>query len=116
MQRAIFFALVATTLFSFTAPASAAPAGEAVSARVSFADLDIDSQAGADALITRLERTATRMCRPNRSGPQLQTRAQSATCRNNAVRDAVTRLDAPVVTALYIARGRDERTQFAARE
>jgi UrcA family protein len=69
---------------------------------VSYADLNLQSEAGARALLRRLHTAATRACR--RSPDNLaywQQPAISSSCRAEALRIAVATIDRPTVTAAY---------------
>lgn len=105
MQRSLLLALASAATFALMA---AAPADAAVihrtSVRVSYADLDIDNQAGAAALLGRIRSAARAVC-GDYSGPiSLRARAAIRQCENARVEKAVTDVNNPALTALYSGR------------
>ncbi len=73
--------------------------------RVSYADLDLQSEAGAQTLVKRLSRAAIDACggKPV-SGPiaiQVAEKTVFEACRKSAIRDAVQTVDRPMVTAAF---------------
>ncbi len=83
---------------------------------VSYADLDLHSAAGADAMLARLHRMSAHACgtRPAQSHSPLRARRAFDQCRANAVANAVQDLDAPLVTARFAA-ARNDRYRIASR-
>jgi UrcA family protein len=74
-----------------------------IQVRVPVGDLDLNSRAGADALIQRVSAAADRACgHPADLGVAgvMEQRARHA-CKANAVDRAVAQVDAPVVQARY---------------
>jgi UrcA family protein len=69
-----------------------APAQEYVTERVSFADLDISSQAGLDTLRGRIHAAATRVCASNNPEP-LVARIESLGCNRRAMTDSYAQMD-----------------------
>lgn len=103
MKPVILFAAAAC---AFAAMASTpALAEERFAARVSYADLNLDNRAGANAMLNRIEGAARRGCEA-RTGPMtLNDRAVQRSCVAGSMDGAVTYLGHPLVTALYRERG-----------
>jgi UrcA family protein len=68
--------------------------------RVSYADLDVTTQAGATTLYARIRGAAEAVCRPL-EGKRLSERAQWKACYEHAVAEAVQTVNRPALTALY---------------
>lgn len=68
---------------------------------VHYSDLNLSSQDGAQALITRLNRAADKVCggMPDRHQPYRISLYHA--CTQQAVETAVTNVDSPVVSAMY---------------
>jgi UrcA family protein len=97
--------LIATLLVAFAgfAKAGGAAAAEppaALSKKVSYADLNLDSQEGAHVLYTRLRYAAEEVCEPF-DGRELSRRSVWRTCVSNALASAVAQINKPKVTALH---------------
>jgi UrcA family protein len=101
MTRAAFpiVALAAIASWAALAPMAgaetAAKADEAVTVRAG--DLDLNTQAGARVVLTRIDEAATRMCWPE----QLNTFSEFGACRATVILDAVTALNKPMVSLAY---------------
>jgi UrcA family protein len=92
---------VAVLLATAAASARAESAELSTSVRVNFADLDINDPAGADALLKRIGQAAVTVCGGEPSAPLLDAGlAEYQQCREDAIRHAVRRLNAPMVTAV----------------
>jgi len=106
-----FATLVGLAALGFAAGADAGPAmsptsdRDAVSVKVSFADLDASGEAGAKALLKRIQNAARDIC-----GSELNPFA----CRSDTVDRAVASLGNPAVTALKAGHDRSP-TVLAAR-
>jgi UrcA family protein len=100
--RALVPGLAAAVLLATAgASARAAPAELSTSVRVNFADLDINDPAGADALLKRIGRAAVTVCGGEPGTPLLEAEVTDyQQCREDAIRHAVRRLNAPLVTAV----------------
>jgi len=99
MHRAI--ALLAMTL-AVAAPAAAEPPRQLLMARVSTSGLDLRSDAGAAAMLRRLDSAATELCAlpssmlfPGNSGREHR-------CRRDAIASAVERLRTPQLTRAHV--------------
>ena len=68
---------------------------------VPYRDLDLATPQGARRLLDRIEHAADAVCAPRPApGDGHAAKAQYLACRTEAVRAAVTRMDAPVLTAM----------------
>ena len=106
MSRFLVLA-VALIASAAAAPAWSEPLGarrvEVIKVKVPVGDLDLNSQAGADALIRRVSAVAAKACGvPDASGVNRaeQLRANKA-CKSKALAGAIAQLDAPIVLARY---------------
>lgn len=98
--------LVAAAAFAFAAMASTpAAAQERFANPVSYADLNLDNRAGADAMLNRIESAARQGCQARSGRMTLIDRAVQRSCVAGSMDGAVTYLGHPVVTARYIQRG-----------
>jgi UrcA family protein len=81
-------------------PAAAQSVDEPISVTVTYADLDISHQAGAAALLQRLQAASVKACG---GAPDVRVLGQVAAfdkCRREAVSRAVDQIHAPLLTAL----------------
>jgi UrcA family protein len=103
----MFRAICAAFAVLLTIPA-AALAGEPTpppSERVAYGDLDLGADAGAVAMLTRINRAATAVCsRQAQAGSTADVMARFEACHREAVARAVAQLGAPSVLAAYEAR------------
>jgi UrcA family protein len=76
----------------------AAPAGIGRGEKVSFADLDLNEQAGAAILYQRIQRAAAHVC-SDFDHPRLFMQRVYADCRQLAIDDAVARINRPALSA-----------------
>jgi UrcA family protein len=100
--------LFAAAAFAFAAMASAPAAAqteERFATRVSYADLNLDNRAGADAMLNRIEWAAREGCEARSGRMTLIDFSRQRTCVRGSVDRAVTYLGHPRVTALHIERG-----------
>lgn len=108
-------AALAIVLAALIAPAAFSEEQHGLTARVSYAGVDLASEAGAEEMLARIDRAARRVCPAEPLGPlELGQRDAERVCRQNAVRRAVTALNSPLVTSLHAARLEDSR-RYAAR-
>jgi UrcA family protein len=85
------------------AVAHAAPAdGDALTAVVKYADLNLDHPAGVDALYARLKGAAHQVCAPYDSRG-LANLWKFRACTDDALRNALVSVDNPALTACYTA-------------
>ena len=98
MQRLSLFVLISVlALGAFAAPATA----ETREQRVSYADLDVSSDAGADALLRRVRRAAEHVCGYRSAQRFLRERAEARACVIDSTNRAVVAVGHPVVTARH---------------
>lgn len=104
MTRLISSVFVAIALAGMAAP-SALAESRTVSVRVAYGDLNLASPAGAKTMMDRLQSASKRACGNTGARGAMETR-MARTCMKQAMTDAVKRLDAPVVTAMFMDDGR----------
>lgn len=92
-------AMILATAGLGAAPAAAGPGDEARTLRVSYADLNLRSDAGARTMMTRIKSASYRVCGVHRGHVSVNAWLEQD-CRKKAVSKAVADLDAPLVTAL----------------
>lgn len=107
MKFAVAFAAAALTL----AAAAPAFAGDARQTRVDYADLDLSTQDGQDALAHRIDRAIARVCNPNGLRPI----AETARCYDEARANVIANADGQARAALAAAWEMDASAQYAAR-
>jgi UrcA family protein len=103
--RISMITLAAALSFALAAPAAAAPTGERFEARIAYADLDLNSAAGADAMINRLRQAAEQTCGQRMGRMSLGERRRITACSSAFVQKGVVRLENPVVARRYLERG-----------
>ena len=69
--------------------------------RVSYADLNLRTEAGARTLLGRIQGAAKKVCSPEPAPPDLTDQADYKTCLHDAQDGAVAELGNPRVSALY---------------
>lgn len=108
MKTTLSAIALAAALFAFAAPAQAGDLVITENVRVQYGDLDLSSERGAETMMRRLDRAATRACGGAvEPGPiAVRARQQRAldACRSQALDRAVAELAAPIVTAIYVDR------------
>ena len=77
--------------------------GEPLTKIVSYADLNLNGEPGAQTLYGRLRMAATQVCTPFR-GNSLRERTHWSECFNLALARSVAQIDAPVLTAYHLSR------------
>jgi UrcA family protein len=97
--------IIATMLVAFAGLAKAGGTAAAeppatLSKRVTFSDLNLDTQAGANALYARLRYAAGEVCEPY-EGQDLSRHRVWKTCVDQALAAAVAKINKPRVTALH---------------
>lgn len=103
MRILLFIASAAAFSLMAAAPAAAAPF-ERIAKRVSYAEYNLDNEAGAAATLRRIERAAAVVCSA-RDGPMpLVERARIRTCVRAETEDAVAAVGHAGLTALYFNR------------
>jgi len=81
---------------------------------VSYADLDLSEPAGVDALMRRLSIAARKVCGPRPMTVLYGQLPMHLACLDQAMREAVDRIDSPAVSHAFNAR-MTKRTQLASR-
>jgi UrcA family protein len=85
-----------------TAPVSAAlPEYTTNSVKVSFADLDLSTNAGAETLYKRIQLAANQVCGSYRDRRSMKFYQDWKTCRSQAIENAVAKVDRPTLTAVH---------------
>jgi len=98
-------ALAMTALTAFACALAAAPTVDALpQVVVKFADLDLATDAGATALLRRIEAAAGQICGNPHGLQPLDRLVRVQQCNAQAIARAVTDLGAPKVTLVYRAR------------
>lgn len=113
MQRPLMLALASAIALGFAAAAPASAANLDSAKRVTYAELDLDQRAGAEALLRRIERAANAMCGERGGAMPLAQRAAVRQCIRDRSDRAVARVDHAGLTALYY--GRDPEVVISAR-
>jgi len=98
--RALSLALAGVAVVVSAAPAVAQTDDRASAIHVSYADLDINTTAGARTLMTRIDQAADRACGERPDIRQLKQRSDFERCRKAAVTGAVAAVDSPRLTAM----------------
>lgn len=103
MSRHIALAAVVCGV-ALTTPAMADQSdGEALTKVVSYADLNLNGEAGARVLHGRLRMAATQVCAPFR-GTSLRERTTWRECFDPALAHSVAKVDEPMLTAYHLSR------------
>jgi UrcA family protein len=98
--------LLMMSLASMGASAAVPPSGgEVPTYHVNYADLDLDHQAGADALFARIRSAARRVCAPVTASVEFRfAQAREKSCTDKAISDAVADVHSPLLTDIYLGR------------
>lgn len=100
MNRLIASALAALALAGMAAPSALAET-RTVSVKVAYSDLNLASPAGAKTMLTRLQKASRKVCgAATHRSPEEMTWAKA--CMKDAMSSAVSRLNAPTVSALFM--------------
>jgi UrcA family protein len=105
-------ALCALALAAAATPL-AAEESRRVAVEVRYADLNLQSEEGADVLFRRLDHAARQVCGLDTRQRGFVKR-QARACHAETLRETVAKVDAPMVTQIYAQR-LGQRTVFAAR-
>jgi UrcA family protein len=110
-NRKFLGCVVATLLAGVLATASAQAGDQPRSETVKFADLNLDTSAGVQALYGRIHRAALRVC--NEPGEL----AITVACMHDAESKAIGKVNSPLLTAFYKQKttGRNPQTVTASR-
>jgi len=82
-----------------------AHAGDAVSIRVNYDDLQLATDAGVDALYRRLQYATNAVCEPLRHSRDLRLMREWRACRRSALEEAVKHVGHPGLTRRHEGRG-----------
>lgn len=82
-----------------------AQSDDVASVRVSYADLNLSSTAGAQTILQRIHHAANSVCGPQSSNPIDRVARLREVCVKQAVSQSVHQLNVPMVTALYAGDG-----------
>ncbi len=74
---------------------------ETLSVKVSYADLNLDSVAGATALYSRIKWAARQVCSSNAGGTPIDRYRGWKQCFDGSVSDAVAKVNSPLLTAMH---------------
>lgn len=106
MQRSILTAITAALAFAAMAAAPAAAAEtERFEARIAYADLDLTSQSGADALLNRIRAEARQACDVSTGRMSLRQYRMQRECVRNFQARAVSEIGDAYVTQRFAERG-----------
>jgi UrcA family protein len=92
---------LAALAFSGLSAVASAQSVEVATIDVSYADLNLSSRAGAEAMLNRIQAAASRVCGGKPETRQMTDMARYRSCVSTAVRTAVSELNAAMVTQLY---------------
>lgn len=85
-----------------------------LSEKVSYGDLDVNKAEGAQALYKRLNRAAKNVCAPLRGRDLSRSKAHRA-CLGEALANAVSEVNQPLLTQHHNSRGSDASTAIVAK-
>ena len=106
------FAAGFAVAFGFVAGQAMATETNGVETRqVSIANVDFRSEASVNAFYTDLRHAAQAVCNTNSANPRIQQLDRA--CYNRAMGQAVSKVNRPVLTALFQAKGGASTTAFA---
>lgn len=106
MKRAVLCAVLGASVFMSAATVAQA---EDASMRVKLADLNLTTQAGAQAALARIRWSAGLFCEASPGLKALERSAPIDRCISEMTHKGVTQLNAPLVTALLDGRAAGER-------
>jgi UrcA family protein len=101
------FALIAGVIGS--APASAGPVMETRSEKVSYADLNVGSLAGAETLYKRIQGAARKVCSPSDGTVGTDQFREWKRCYQTAIANAVAQANIPMLAAVHSNNGGGEQ-------
>jgi UrcA family protein len=96
-------------------PTTTVSAREQAQMRVRIGDLDLQSDRGAKAALRRIKTQSSRFCGDAYSYAWHSQRVATRKCQRQMVALAVSKLDAPIVTAMYQKSGRGPPVLLASR-
>lgn len=99
-MRKIFTPLIAAALALAAAAAAAAQPAERISTRVEVADLNLQTDAGAEAALRRIQNAARQICGDQTGVRDLQRQEMADRCVRDAVNTTVASSHSPVLAAV----------------
>lgn len=116
MQRSLAFAIAAAIAMSVSAPALARTPAAPSTAAVQYADLNVNSEAGAETLLRRIRTAARDVCDVRPGHTSLTIRMSRRACVQETMNRTITELNMPMVTIAHLEHGgRISRVSVAAR-
>lgn len=104
MRRTLTALVAAIAFAAFASPAAAAEYAPQ-SAVISYADLDLATERGANSMLRRINRAARDVCGMDTGATlSLGERREARACVRETVEQTVASMAQPVVTALYVER------------
>ena len=100
LAKTLLSSVIALSATAFAAAAQPVDP-EVISVKVSMADLDLGSKAGAAAGLSRIEAASEKACGGQPQTLQLRRQARYRACMKSTVSHAVASLGSPLVTAIY---------------
>jgi len=97
--------IAAAASMTLAAPAAAQTHGDRFHSDVAYADLNLDSSSGADAMINRLRNGAREACGARMGRMSLSEHRAIRACSGAFVQKGVVRLAHPAVSRRYLERG-----------
>ena len=101
MTRTMIFLASALALAVLATPANAAEARQRMAEPVTYADLDLSSEAGAATMLKRMRYAAREICDDTPRRRSLAQNTRTRQCVDGSLDRAVARLNEPAVTALH---------------
>jgi UrcA family protein len=114
MSRSILFA-AALAVAGLAAPAALAEKPAVREISVSYADLNLSGQAGAETLLRRINKASTKVCGKRPMTLAFGQFERWSACRHAAIGNAVARVDNPAVTLAFNQSAGAARIQLASR-
>ena len=99
--------------FAAASQSAFAQSDDTVSVKVSFADLNPSTDAGAKVMLRRIRNAANSICGPAPTNPIDRMMGPYDTCIKETVSQAVSQLNSPLVTALYSGKTKSAGTILA---
>lgn len=93
-----FKSVAAAVLFAACAPAALAERPVVTHTKVSYADLDLSSRAGAQTLLRRIDRATSKVCGKRPGVVPLKMMTRWTACRDAAVSNAIANVNSPTLT------------------
>ena len=98
--KPVVLGLSIAATFATTATVQANAQTDSISVAVPYADLDLTRAAGAKALFDRIQVASIRACGGRPDSRELREDAEFYQCRKEAIRDAIAKVNSPMLTAM----------------